>query len=430
MTADTTAEQSLFDRPIEVPEELASRAQAKGWPDNLVERALRFGYDGEDIDEWLSDDRLPVSEIEKWVGWRERLRYGTIRVREATWHDEEALANMYANAPEDAGDWEVIVERSPYPFAQFRLQEHVNILVVEDRGVILASYARSARNSIVAGKRISVNIETAWRVRRECRGQGYSRLLQISPASGTAWWSFLFYWYMRSSNEGGPDWLRSLRKDLEHKQREGPEPPGIPVSVHHIGARPFDGDATGIRPARRSATRRCVPLINRTHRGLDLFRPYTPEFLRGRLDDPMWGPKPDSWIAVYNWDDYFVLEEEGRIVACAGLWDCGRHMREVWIHKTTGERLTTENTGLMDFGYAEGREDAMARLLGFLIGRTAELGRQELLAPIEQLPELVSRMAPYEAEPETRRLAVHPETGKNADMKVRIIRPYTDLAYW
>ena len=74
----------IFDRPVEVPEELASRAQAKDWPDDLVERALRFGYKGANVDEWLADDRLAVPEIEKWLAWRERLRDGTIHVREAT----------------------------------------------------------------------------------------------------------------------------------------------------------------------------------------------------------------------------------------------------------------------------------------------------------------------------------------------------------
>lgn len=424
------SEATIFDRPVEVPEEFVRRAEAKGWPDGLLERALQFAKRAL-VERWLSADGMPVDEIQKELAWKERLRYGTLRVREATWEDDEALAEMHANAPEDVGDWEVIVERSPYPFAQFRLQEHVNILVVEDRGVILASSAYSTRNTIVDGKRVSAHMESAWRVRRECRGQGYSRLLQNSAGPGCAWYGFLFYWYMRSDNQGGHGWLRSLRKDLAHLMpKERAEPPGLRVSVHHIKARPFDGDVTGIRPARRSDVRRCVGLINRTHRGLDLFRPYTPDFLRERLDDPMWGPKPDSWVSVYSWGDYMVLEEEGRIVACAGLWDRGKDVREVWLHKRTGERVMTEHTALMDFGFAEGREDAMKRLLGRFIGRTAELGRQELLAPIEYLPSLVARMAPYEPELETRRLAVHPESGNDGDLKVRVRRPYTDLAYW
>ena len=55
---------------------------------------------------------------------RERLIGGTLRVREATWKDDEAIADLYANSPENVGEWELTVERSPYPFAQFRLQEN------------------------------------------------------------------------------------------------------------------------------------------------------------------------------------------------------------------------------------------------------------------------------------------------------------------
>ena len=72
----------------------------------------------------------------------------------------------------------------------------------------------------------------------------------------------------------------------------------------------------------------------------------------------------------------------------------------------------------------------MERLIGYLLGRTAELGRQDLLAAIESLPDLVARMTPYEPELETRQLVIHPESGKNEEMKVRVKRPYTDVAYW
>jgi hypothetical protein len=81
---------------------------------------------------------------------------------------------MYADSPEEIGDWEVTVERGPYPFAQFRLQEHVAITVLEDRGVILAATCDSSRNAIVGGEKTSVHIGSAWRVRKTARGKGYS----------------------------------------------------------------------------------------------------------------------------------------------------------------------------------------------------------------------------------------------------------------
>ena len=114
----------------------------------------------------------------------------------------------------------------------------------------------------------------------------------------------------------------------------------------------------------------CLKLINRTHKGADLFRPYTMEFLEIRLNDPCWGPKPPFWNQVYGWKDYYVLEEDGRIVACGGLWDKGENVREVWRHKETGEIEDDRLDGAVDFGYAAGREDAMVRLIEFFTGKT------------------------------------------------------------
>lgn len=419
---------SIFDRPIEVPEELRQAAKERGWPSGMLERALDLRISRAGIQEWLSNERLTSDEVSRFLDWREQLIMGTIRVREATWSDDEALADLYANSPEDIGEWEVTVERSPFPFAQFRLQENPNIQVIEDRGIILAAAAHSGRNTIVDGKRTSAHIASAWRVRKECRGQGMSNLLRMGSGPGCAWFGIVSYWYVRSGNYDAVSWIKAIRPDMERDEQG--ELPGIPVSVTHFRAQPFEGDATGIRNAGRSETSRCVALINRTHRGLDFFCPYTKELLHQHLDDPMWGDKPSFWAEVYRWADYFVLEEAGRIVACAGLWDRGRHMREVWVHKETGERQVIEPTALMDFGYAEGREDAMARLLAYLIGRTHELGRQELMASLDQLPALQERMSSFRSASETRSMGIDVFRDTNVTLNVTVRKPYTDLAYW
>jgi hypothetical protein len=203
------------------------------------------------------------------------------------------------------------------------------------------------------------------------------------------------------------------------------------VGVHHFRARKFGGSAEGIRKGTRAEAKQCVALINRTHKGQDLFRPYDAAFLADRLGDCGWGPKPDFIELLYSWDDYYVLEEGGKIVACAGLWDRGKHVREVWRNKSNGDVTVIEPTALLDFGYARGREDAMAVLLGYLIGATHDLGRHELLAPIEQLTGLVELMSPYEPAIESRTLAYDNwEHEGGVEVRVKIERPYTDLAYW
>jgi hypothetical protein len=425
-----TAEPSLFDRPIALPPEYGEKATKLGWPDGFVERMLRLRIPTYDVEHWL-DHHTDWQQLQKFLDAKERIMTTTIKVREATWSDGEAVAEMYANSPEDVGDFEVTVERSPYPYAQFRLQEHPNIQIVEDQGVVLATAVHSARNTLIEGRELTCHIASAWRVRKECRGQGMTGLLRAYGGPACAWFGLINYWYVRSGNFGAIEWIKALRPGLADViDREGGNLPGLQVGVHHFRARNFDGDARGIRKAMREDAERCVPLINRTHEGQDLFRPYSVEFLQERLDDCGWGPKPDFIELVYNWNDYYVLEEDGKIIACAGLWDRGKHVREVWREKATGQTTVIEPTALMDFGHARGREDAMARLLGYLIGVTNGLGRQELLAPIEQLPKLVELMSPFDPAIEPRTLAYDGWDEGGLEVSVKVRRPYTDLAYW
>ena len=423
-------EVSIFEKPSEFPEELQQAARERGFPQDILDRARELKVNRGAVEWWVKHER--PENARRFLEARERLMFGTMRARQASWNDDEALADLYANSPEEIGDWEVTVERSPYPFAQFRLQEHVSISVLEDRGVILAATADSSRNALVGGKRTGVHIASAWRVRKEFRGQGLSRLLRMAEGPAVGWFGAYNYYYIRSGNFGALGWIKSfIPESVNAPAREG-DVPGIPITVHHFDAAPPDRDDVGIRLANRSDLRRCAALINRTHRGQDMFRPYSTEYLEQRLDDPFWGEKPDFWVPVYGWPEYYVVEDEGRIVACGGLWDKGKNVRELWRHKETGETRALDSTALLDFGYADGREDAMMRLIRHFIGQTHGLGRSYLVAPLEQLPRLADSVEKLGPSTETRALHFQYYSRDQDDwlMDNSLKRPYTDLAYW
>jgi len=425
-----TTEISIFDKRSEIPEELQKTARERGFEQDILDRAGELKVNRAMIEWWVNHER--PDNARRYLKGRETLMFGTMRARQAAWNDDEALADLYASSPEEIGDWEVTVERSPYPFAQFRLQEHVAISILEDRGVILAATADSSRNALIGGKRTGVHIASAWRVRKEFRGQGLSRLLRMAEGPAVGWFGAYNYYYIRSGNFSALGWIESfIPESVKAPQREG-DVPGIPVTVHHFDASPGGGDSAGIRPARRSDLRRCLALINRTHRGQDMFRPYSLDFLEQRLDDPFWGEKPDFWVPIYGWPDYYIVEDEGRIVACGGLWDKGKNVREVWRHKETGETRSFDSTALLDFGYAEGKEDAMARLVRHFVGLTHNLGRSYLVAPLDQLPQLAARLEDLEPATETRALQfqLYSREQDNWLMDDSLKRPYTDLAYW
>ena len=422
--------EDLNTPPIDVPDDLRRGAERADWPPGLLERALELRTNRSLLAFFIEDERVDAQVVDYVLRGRERLITGTLRMREATWEDGEALTDLYANSTEEIGEWLVTVERGPYPFAQFRLQEQPTVHVLEDRGLMLATVAHSTRNTYVGGQRVSVHVPSALRVRSDRRGSGYGRLIN-SNADGPEWkwWANAHYWYIRAGNFDAYNWQQERMLLESPPAREG-EVPGLPVTVHYLSAQPFAGDAVGIRAARDADLSRCVELINRTHAGLDLFRPYSPEFLETRLDDSFWGPKPSFWTRVYGWPDFYVLEEAGRIVACAGLWDRAKHVREAWLSRGSGERRTIACTALMDFGYAQHREDAMALLVEHLAGLTHTLGRDRMMAPLEYLPDLVQRLATLRVGSETRSLQWRMSVQSGTLRELRPSRPHTDLAYW
>jgi ribosomal protein S18 acetylase RimI-like enzyme len=415
----------------ETIDDLEKAARKKGWPDGLVARAIELRFPLRVLLRWARQEWCDAAYVERRLDWHERLTLGSLRGREATLQDNDGFSELWANSPEEIGEWEVITERSPNAFAQFVLQEHVTILVLEERGVLIATCAFATRVVNVGGLRLPVHYGQALRVHKDYRRQGYGdQVRSLGWAAGAARPSVTQFDYMRSQNFTVVNWWKKYNPTFfdDVPEREG-DVPGISVTALQYPRRAFDGDATGIRKAQRDDIARCVALINRTHRGHDLFRTYSEGFLLERLGDGYWGAHLDPWMPsdraplVYGLDDFYVLEENGRIVACAGLWDRGRDIRDRWRHTKTGESKTIETTAVLDIGFARGREDAMARLLDYLIGETDSLGRDFLTVPLDPFQKVAALLEHYEPVPEVRAL--------RWDMREpAITKPHTDLVYW
>ena len=251
-------------------------------------------------------------------------------------------------------------------------------------------------------------------------------MLQTCAGPATAWFGILTYWYERIGNTS-QGWLDKV------KERDGDE---LTVSVHVIPAAVrVDADGAGdgiVRPVRAGDLPRCVELINRTHEGLDLFRPYTVEFLESHLDDPAWGPKPAFWSPVFGWEDYAVVEDgAGAVVACGGLWDRGRDIREVWRNEQTAEQRTIEATALLDWGYEAGRADAMARAAAVVPRAHGGPRPDPPVGARSSTPRTSPRWWPRcGPELEVRRIRTMAFQDERVQIVAELTRPYTDLAYW
>src|SRR3990172_9572521 len=145
----------MANDPVEgvpAPEALRQAARSRRWPAGLLERALNLRVPRGVVDRWLAQDWADPGYVERRVDWHERFTFGTLRGREATLADNEAFADLWANAPEEIGDWEITNERGPNAFAQFRLQENVVLLVIEEAGQLIASCSFAAHKVVCGAK--------------------------------------------------------------------------------------------------------------------------------------------------------------------------------------------------------------------------------------------------------------------------------------
>lgn len=397
------------------------RAKEKGISEAMMAR-IRAVCRPSEIEWLLGPDGPPPARMERELDVRERTMNGPFHVREMNGRDGEAFAELWAHSPEQIGEWSVVVERSPNSLAQFFLHEDCSITVLEERGALYACTAWSRRNVLLQGKLVPIHVAHSLRVHERRRGERLADLVRRYPPRATYNKPTIAqFMYVRAGNEGVLGFLGKVAKETFGNIGAA----GVTIEVTHLSPRPFVGDTRGIRRVRPDDLAACAASVNRTHGAFDLFAPYTAENLASRLDQGYPGELPFFYPHVYGWQDFHVLEENGAIVACAGLWDRGRDMREVWYR--AGERRTIAVTNLLDFGCAAGAEDAMVRLIEFQLGETAKLGRTSLVLPLDRLPTLAASCQRFDPRGESRTFEwtpFIPEAPRTVPL------PYTDLRFW
>jgi hypothetical protein len=398
------------------------RAKAKGWPDGLLDRALAIRTPNHELQGWLQAEPNPnfFFHVQKTIEVFERLAAGPYRGRELTFWDEESFGDLWANAPEKVGDdWSVTVERSPNALAQFSLQPGATISVIEKAHVLVACTVWAQANCLIGGKPVSIHYAQGLRVRDGMRGEGLGDLVRRLPSPALRKPSIGQVMFMRIGNANMAGFLEAVKFQAESDR------PQKVVGVTYLTARRSEPPA-GLRPVAEVDLAACAALINRTHAGLDLFAPYSADRLKLVLDEGYWGDRAPWRPSVYGWADFFVLEEDGRIVACAGFWDRGRDMREVW-RSASGEERRVEVAAALDLGCAEGREAALACLIRNLASLAAEKGRQSLIVDLEHLPAVKAALDDLEPRMESRTLEWSPYA---PSLPPTLGECVLDLRYW
>jgi GNAT superfamily N-acetyltransferase len=276
-----------------------------------------------------------------------------MRIREATRADNSALCTLERRTPLEMGDDDLVIERTNF-FATHDLQERTVVMVAEDDAGEVAGVCAGALNEapLAAKQRLLLYIHHE-RIAPEHQRGGLGGELTRAVAD---------YW--KQAGAGHIDssyWLISPgnRRSRNFAERSGNQP--WPRSPYFCSLDATPGGSPSPKRVGAGPTFDIVRLLNRTHAGKDLFRPYEQVDFGQRL----------ARSPAYGWGDVYGRSAGGPLVAVAAVWDRGAATatrrgqdgppRREWV--------------VADYGYEAGAEGEMAALLRELCAAAASAGR-------------------------------------------------------
>jgi hypothetical protein len=296
-------------------------------------------------------------------------------VREARPEDNSALIQLERDAPLELGDRSLIFDRSPNFFVHQEMEEHGRLLVAEDDGELVGVVAGAWHDVLIEGQRRRLLYIHQGRILPEYRRKYVATdlvlknvALCIDDAIDTPYW--LISPHNKTSLAFGE--RMGMESWPVHGRIDGFDVAGRSPVDSHVAAVGLDD------------LRCIVELVNRTHHGREMFMPYSVEFLARRL----------SLSPTYGWRRWRGYWLRGELVAAAGFWDFGCCLRLIERDKRTGEEHVSSPAFVLDYGYAEGHEEAMLAVFMKMMELAAEQGRDELTISLPVESRLFALMEP------------------------------------
>lgn len=297
-------------------------------------------------------------------------------VREARPDDNDALIQLELGAPLDLGDRLLFFDRTPNFFVHQEMQEHGHIAVAEEDGDLIGVVAGAWHDVLVEGQRRRLLYIHQGRILPEYRRRHVATDLVLKNIALTL-----------NDNVDTPYWLISPdnKTSLAFGERLNMEswPVQGRLDAFDVAAAGQPADAH-VKAVGLDDARCVVDLINRTHAGRELFMPYTIDFLTRRL----------SLSPTYGWRHWRGYRLGGELVAAAGFWDFGCCLKIIERLKATGDEHVSAPAFVLDYGYAEGHEEAALAVFLELMRLAAERGRNELMVSLPLESRLFALMEP------------------------------------
>lgn len=216
--------------------------------------------------------------------------------------DNSAMLDIEKLCPQGNERYAIGVDKSPNAIARYELYDNWNILVAEEEGVVAGWIGWTIKHNPIQRESYVYLVEVM--IHPEFRRKGIATKLVMeaeknAQGSGSGYiYCFIF----------GPNYAsKTLFKELGYSNIGNFKSYALPVYKRANIAQKFK-----IERINRTDVPDAVSLINAYYAKRTHFVPYTPESFESYVNR----------IPAYGLENFWVVKDDGKIVACAGLWDC------------------------------------------------------------------------------------------------------------
>lgn len=301
-----------------------------------------------------------------------------LTIRGAMWSDNEALLALEAITPIKAGQHKILFDRSPNYFTQMALWDNAVILVAEKGNSIVGSHAMTCYPTIINGHQMMIAKGHALRVSPEVQGLGLGTELSRACERETKVLGAQIVWAvldpgnfpMAKTNDRVAPWQHQNFSYDDSLDQQASKVPTVSLLVLDLRDFRFvsNGDNKVIRASLEYAEA-IIEILNDTHKGKDLFMPYSLDSFMGRL----------TRGKTYSLRDFYVyVGQDGQATAVAGLWRQCEVIREIRINEISNEHCQITRAAVADWGFKPGHEKDFVKLLQCICDEVKTEGISEL----------------------------------------------------